>query len=565
MTDTVSLPIEDKPIAAPRLGGWLLLPALHLALTPFIFFAAASTTNDTIVTLVHNGRIARYPQGETFQLVTWALPGAYLILTIVAGIHFFRRSRKTPPVMQTWYITGVVIGIISLPYMAYLLGLEYNASGLGQSVGWTLGWLIYFSKSKRVRSTFVVNIGNSYLDRAVFATVAITVIAGAISLFVVGGPNADTSETANAGSIATPSLTPIVVEDRWPKAFTMTTMCNNLPQASVDDALSGNNILEDMAGAYGFCAGQEWSVHGLEARFPQYAQQLAFAQAAFDLKFKDSVDNINRILEAKLPDDWHKARQQLHDTLEKQIDFNSLTESDATSVLEMVKDRSEGKIPSPHLEILLTFNPAYMANPASEMADGYKREFRTDGSGAADGVKLSMEYPCSWRADSGQRFEGAVEMFTSENGKGLSLLSIGVASLPPEVSREIAKTRGVSNADLEQVRGSATPEILEQLSQQVGFHNTHTLDSGVATLSGHPTLWAEYTAEMNRVGIQIKFHNLMILFFDRNRLLCFMCMCGAGPDSKITADDQFKRNAGLFQLMLNSLVVQDDPSVADDR
>ena len=163
MADTVSLPTHDKLVDAPRLGGWLFLPALHLVVSPVIFFAAASTTNDTITTLAHNGRLGESSQADVFQIVTWGLPAVYLILTIVAGVHFFRRSQTAPRIMQVWYAAGFIISIIPLPYMASLLGIEFDSSQLGRSIVWTVFWVIYFSKSKRVKRTFVEDIGNRYL------------------------------------------------------------------------------------------------------------------------------------------------------------------------------------------------------------------------------------------------------------------------------------------------------------------------------------------------------------------------------------------------------------------
>ena len=110
-----------------------------------------------------------------------------------------------------------------------------------------------------------------------------------------------------------------------------------------------------------------------------------------------------------------------------------------------------------------------MASPASEMTDGFKRAFRTDGSGAADGVKLSMEYPCSWLPDSGQWTEGIIQMFTSEDGRGLSSLSLGVASLPPEISREIAKAGGVSNAVLNRFANQRPQDYLGNFGNKLAF------------------------------------------------------------------------------------------------
>jgi uncharacterized protein DUF2569 len=338
MMDTITVPPDETPSTPPSLGGWLVCPALHLVVSPLVFLASASTTNATIATLVQNGRIAQHPQGDIFQLVTWALRVAYLILTVTAAIHFFRRSRKTPKIMQAWYLTGIIIALIAVPYTAYSLGLGFDTSGLGQSLGWALCWLIYFSTSKRVKSTFIADIGNCYIDRAAFTAVAIIVIAASIALPVAGQLSEDKTGIVNDGANATFSPVSATVQDRWPQVFSITDT-NNVPQASADDMSSGDKVMEDMANTYGFCVGQEWSVRGLEARFPQYAQQLASAQADFDMRYKDSEENIDQILEQKLPEDWDKQRRKIQETLQTQVDFNSVTESDATDFLQKVKDR----------------------------------------------------------------------------------------------------------------------------------------------------------------------------------------------------------------------------------
>jgi len=468
--------------------------------------------------------------------------------------------------MKAWYATGLLIGIISVPYTAHLLGLGSNAAELGQSAGWTICWLIYFSSSKRVRRTFVANVPISRADYAAFATIAITVIAGAASLAVVGGRKADTfDDSAGAGVIAAPTITPVVSEDRWPAAFALTDADGKLPQASANDMSSGDQVIQDMANTYGFYLGQEWGVRGFGTRFPQYAEQLTDAEAKFDLRFKDSIENIDRILNAKFAAEWPKDRRIIQNGLETTVDFNSVTEGDATGFLKTLTDRSGGNIPSPQLQILLMFNPAYMANPYCEMADGFKKEFYSDGSVASDGARFSMAYPCSWRADSGQQSTNSIETFTNENGRGLSSVSVGVQPLPSESAQEIAKGSGVSDADLEQARQALVSQISGQIAQNAELRNTRTLDSGVATLGGHRAIWVEYTAEMNRVGIDIDFHNVSFLVLDGSRLLNINLSSGSGTRSKLTADEEYQRNSRLFQMMLNSLNVQDDAPLADVR
>lgn len=329
-------------------------------------------------------------------------------------------------------------------------------------------------------------------------------------------------------------------KEHWPTVFSLSN--NDVPPASEDDLASGGKALEQMEGAYGFYIYQTWSIDVLESKFPAYRRQLESARDNFDIRFKNAIDNIDRILGAKAPD-WAQARWQLRQSAEQQIRPDGLTESATIGYLTELRQRSNGKMPI--LETLLTFDPTYMAQPDREFADGYIQVYRTGANEASHGLRLTIEYPRSWRAQSSER-QNVVQLLTSEDGRGTTLLSLAAMPLPDAHAR-------VSDADIDELSREGIGELVwKQLSR-----NIKTLDSGVVSIGGRRAAWAENTCAATMVGIEMQFHGLTFIFADDNRIICLMFMSGAVPGvSKSTADDEFKRHTRLFQLMLTTLVVQ---------
>lgn len=354
-----------------------------------------------------------------------------------------------------------------------------------------------------------------------------------------------TPAIAAAGETPDNSRPGSIPEERWPRVFEASS--NDISAASEDDIASGEKALEQMANASGFYMGQTYSIGVLEEKFPRYFRQLEYARRTFDTRFKGATDNIERILEAKAPG-WTQARLQIQQTVEQRLHPESLTDADAKEFLRELKERSDGHLPI--LATLLTFDPTYMAQPAREFLDGYKQVYRTAGGPTSYGLRLSLEYPQSWRAETPSQ-QNVIQSFTDEDGRGSTLLVISAGALP-----ETLHATSSLNTEIDRLR----KEGFKSIWQGSGARDLKTLDSGFVTLAGHRTAWAESIWNMNRVGIEIQLHGLIFAFADHDCFVYLMFFSGASPGvSKNNADIEFQRHARLFQLMLNSVAVQNEP------
>ena len=115
------------------IGGWLVLVAIGVCLTPLLLF------------------------GETVQAldkadhVTAVVSGALGIWGVVNAVLFFKHKRHFP---KAWIALNVVLAVL------IVLGtlVESDTSAKAQAVGplfWTVVWVAYMLRSRRVKATFV--------------------------------------------------------------------------------------------------------------------------------------------------------------------------------------------------------------------------------------------------------------------------------------------------------------------------------------------------------------------------------------------------------------------------
>lgn len=145
---------EVKP---ERIGGWLILPAIGLVLTPpqslwrlYHDFAVQMTdgTFDKVAALYPN-----YAGVFAFEALTNL---GLLVFLVYVAINFFGRRRRAPKLMVIWYLCVLVIECIDAALVSSL-GPDFNTEGVPPFVGSTIRaaiWIPYFLTSERVRNTF---------------------------------------------------------------------------------------------------------------------------------------------------------------------------------------------------------------------------------------------------------------------------------------------------------------------------------------------------------------------------------------------------------------------------
>jgi uncharacterized membrane-anchored protein len=133
------------------IGGWLVLPAIGLILSPII----------GVVGLIVS--IGLYPEveaagyGKIFALEL-AVAAAFLIFTIYAAIRFFGKKRNAPTVIIAMIVASLVADVLLLMIELSMDAQDFaaeSAKELARSIFRAAIWIPYFKVSKRVKATFV--------------------------------------------------------------------------------------------------------------------------------------------------------------------------------------------------------------------------------------------------------------------------------------------------------------------------------------------------------------------------------------------------------------------------
>ncbi len=145
---------EPTGIAA-GLGGWLILPAIHLIISPI---QLAMVIVQDLSALAKRTPVV---VPVTLELVVQLL---HLAFCLFAAVQFFRRKRSAPVTMVVFYVLNIVSAFISAALGAWVLSelhttnpQDTTALDIGRNVISSLIWIAYFLSSTRVRATFVVD------------------------------------------------------------------------------------------------------------------------------------------------------------------------------------------------------------------------------------------------------------------------------------------------------------------------------------------------------------------------------------------------------------------------
>lgn len=146
-----SPPMLDANVAAEKIGGWLLFPAIGLALGGVVsvigIFVSLGVASDIP---------SRYQGIFALNLLSDVGLTAFLIY---AAVRFFGKRRNAPATMIALMIAGIVVNglllAINIGADAEPFAIECGKA-LAKGIFGAVIWIPYFLVSKRVKRTFVV-------------------------------------------------------------------------------------------------------------------------------------------------------------------------------------------------------------------------------------------------------------------------------------------------------------------------------------------------------------------------------------------------------------------------
>lgn len=138
------------------IGGWLVLPALHVTVVGPLS-ALAGVVQDAMALPKLSGPLLAP------VLIELLANASYLALTIYAAVLFFQKKRRAVPMMIAFYSAAMLLAVLSLVLSGWIesitgtaLGEKDTVTQVGRVFISSLVWIAYFGQSKRVQATFVV-------------------------------------------------------------------------------------------------------------------------------------------------------------------------------------------------------------------------------------------------------------------------------------------------------------------------------------------------------------------------------------------------------------------------
>lgn len=153
---------SQNPADLVGIGGWLMLLAIHQALSPLRSLAELGSSSDgyrQLMTLP-NGTLAAY--GEVALLL------AFAVFQVVVFVAMLRRSYRFKQLfLYQWFAIPVVF-VLNTAWISAVLGIPVSQVLTGNtlmvpvvSFALTGIWVAYVYKSVRVRNTFTTKAGAS--------------------------------------------------------------------------------------------------------------------------------------------------------------------------------------------------------------------------------------------------------------------------------------------------------------------------------------------------------------------------------------------------------------------
>ncbi|BCB07911.1 hypothetical protein HHSLTHF2_18010 [Vreelandella venusta] len=198
----------------------------------------------------------------------------------------------------------------------------------------------------------------------------------------------------------------------------------NLPKSA--------QFAKDASNAYGYLIGQSFTLERIESQYPEMAGQVIIAKASFNAAFPSVQSRIREmLLDVYGKEMFEDLELKLVDAVEENLASIPMTRSLAEQFINTVRNRADGVIESPALEIILA--TTYLEKPAEEVRDGFYQAFESENHPKAQGVELGLRLPVSWVAEDGRR-PNIVQKWRNFGGHGPTTIMLDVRDVGADIS-----------------------------------------------------------------------------------------------------------------------------------
>ena len=135
--------------AGRSIGGWLILPAIGLIVTPLLQAAGIIL----VLCMLGSGILARAAGGTAYVGMAIVLSLGLIALDLCAAVAFFAKKRHAPK----WMIALLCVGLLNIPMEIWgnMVFDTTDVKGIVRPIAAASIWIPYFLMSERVKATFV--------------------------------------------------------------------------------------------------------------------------------------------------------------------------------------------------------------------------------------------------------------------------------------------------------------------------------------------------------------------------------------------------------------------------
>jgi hypothetical protein len=298
----------------------------------------------------------------------------------------------------------------------------------------------------------------------------------------------------------------------------------------------------DLSKTLGFIKGQAFTLNKIANEYPSLAPDVQKAEAGFLAVFGTAEKNIKSALQIILKDKYDVYETQMTEQLSKALSKQTIDLQTANAFLKEVESRSKGKVPSPILETLLTYQ--FKDRPFDEFSGNYTKVFRTKDHPKAKGVDFQIRYPASWQKKEGER-PNVIQKFTSENGRGLDTFLLMVMKIPDLPADYKATDKELDEFFTETEMKGMIPD------------NSHYISGKPIEIENHKGGMMIYDQTVQRLDLLLTMRCLQFVILRGNKMIFVQCMVGVTPGGESTLENRYSQLEPLFKMIANSLVIQE--------
>lgn len=150
----VESPVEAGAGKARRLGGWLILGAIFLGISPLHRLQAVYTSLNLLWNSRYQSILAAMP-GLTWRLLFEAATDTLLLVALIGLNVLFYTRRKEFPASMIAYLASAFVWVLIDNLFVHQFTPAAAAAVIGISLLPAVFWIPYCLRSQRVKATFV--------------------------------------------------------------------------------------------------------------------------------------------------------------------------------------------------------------------------------------------------------------------------------------------------------------------------------------------------------------------------------------------------------------------------